>query len=221
MTTTNFQNFNREELFTEQDKKYIQKAIRAVYKAQIDSQKIPFNRRKDEEKGIDWQDYNSLAESLFALYDGRLCEKLQDNIMDLLYDYNEFNAINQITSIVRKIKNSLESIARAEDVVEETQVVEEEIKDIKITELEESLLHEIMSSEADGLGMGYSSFDGLEIDNETKGVLSSLIKKGLVYDSTDGCEEFEYRMYCTIPEKLIKVIGLDLSGYNLEVLSFN
>ena len=221
MTTTNFQNFNREELFTEQDKKYIQKAIRAVYKAQIDSQKIPFNRRKDEEKGIDWQDYNSLAESLFALYDGRLCEKLQDNIMDLLYDYNEFNAINQITSIVRKIKNSLESIARAEDVVEETQVVEEEIKNIKITELEESLLHEIMSSEADGLGMGYSSFDGLEIDNETKGVLSSLIKKGLVYDSTDGCEEFEYRMYCTIPEKLIKVIGLDLSGYNLEVLSFN
>ena len=134
--------------------------------------------------------------------------------MDLLYDYNEFNAINQITSIVRKIKNSLESIARAEDVVEE-------IKNIKITELEESLLHEIMSSESDGLGMGYSSFDGLDITNEEKGVLSSLIKKGLVYDSTDGCEEFEYRMYCTIPEKLIKVIGLDLSGYNLEVLSFN
>ena len=95
---------------------------------------------------------------------------------------------------------------------------------IKITKLESKLLHEIMSSESDGLGMGYSSFDGLDITNEEKGVLSSLIKKGLVYDSTCGEEIIygeDYRMYCTNPDQLLKVVGLDLSGYDLSVLSFN
>ena len=68
--------------------------------------------------------------------------------------------------------------------------------------------------------MGYSAFDGLEITNEEKGVLASLIKKGLVYDSTCG-EEWQERMYCTNPDQLLKVVGLDLSGYDLKVLSFN
>ncbi len=103
------------------------------------------------------------------------------------------------------------------------QSIKESEKSIKITQLEENLLHEIMSSELDGLGMGYSEFDGLGLDNESKGVLASLIKKGLVYDSTYGEEIIDgedYRMYCTNPEELIKVIRLDLSEYDLKVLTF-
>ena len=48
---------------------------------------------------------------------------------------------------------------------------------IKITKLENELLTEIMECESDGLGMGYSEYDGIGISNQEKGVLSSLIKK--------------------------------------------
>lgn len=93
---------------------------------------------------------------------------------------------------------------------------------IKLTELEMALLHEIMSSELDGLGMGYSSYDGLDIDNQTKGVLSSLIKKELVYDSTCGEEIIDgedYRMYCTT-SNIDRVEGIDLSNYSREYKLF-
>ncbi len=70
---------------------------------------------------------------------------------------------------------------------------------IKITKLENELLNEIMLGECDGIGTGYSEYDGLNVSNQEKGVLGSLIKKGLVYDSQENnINEFDYQpMYCT------------------------
>lgn len=74
----------------------------------------------------------------------------------------------------------------------------EKISDNKIliTENENELLNEIIESEIDGVGMGYSEFDGFGISNEEKGTLSSLIKKGLVYNSFEHDNEIN-SMYCT------------------------
>jgi len=68
----------------------------------------------------------------------------------------------------------------------------------QITKNENVLLQEIIECEVDGVGMGYSEYDGFGITNEEKGTLSSLIKKGLVYDSFQDDDEFG-PMYCTTP----------------------
>jgi hypothetical protein len=82
---------------------------------------------------------------------------------------------------------------------------------IKITKLENELLNDIMLGENDGIGMGYSEYDGLDISNEQKGVLGSLLKKGLVYDSNEGnTNDFDYLpMYCT------NFNGKKLEGFKL------
>jgi len=67
---------------------------------------------------------------------------------------------------------------------------------IQLTKLENDLLTEIMENELDGVGMGYSEYDGEGISNQTKGVLSSLIQKGVVYNAFDGDDD-ETPMYCT------------------------
>ena len=70
---------------------------------------------------------------------------------------------------------------------------------VQITKLENELLNEIISCEVDGIGMGYSEYDGEGISNEEKGVLSSLIQKELVYDSHISSRgQTSYTpMYCT------------------------
>ena len=70
---------------------------------------------------------------------------------------------------------------------------------IEITKIEKILLQEIIDSEADGQNTGYSEYDGLGISNKEKGTLSSLIKKGLVYDSMAdwSYEDGVVPMYCT------------------------
>ena len=85
------------------------------------------------------------------------------------------------------------------------------MKTIKITKLENELLNEIMLGENDGVGMGYGEYDGVNASNQEKGVLGSLIKKGLVYDSQeDNVNEFDYEpMYCTsLWDK--KILGLKI-----------
>ena len=92
---------------------------------------------------------------------------------------------------------------------------------IQVTQLEYDLLHRIMNCENDGVGMGYSEFDGKGISNVEKGVLSSLIKKELVYDSwEDYIEEEDYNpMYCTtqlrdnilLEPKVIKKVHISYS----------
>ena len=75
---------------------------------------------------------------------------------------------------------------------------------VQITKLENELLNKIMSCEVDGIGMGYSEYDGEGISNEEKGVLSSLIQKELVYDS-HSCSRGERSyipMYCTSIEDI-------------------
>lgn len=68
-----------------------------------------------------------------------------------------------------------------------------------LTQLEKELLKEIQSAEVDGINMGYSEFDGTGITKEQTGVLSSLIQKGVVYDSMASCKgDHDYMpMYCT------------------------
>lgn len=53
----------------------------------------------------------------------------------------------------------------------------------ELTKMETEMLVEIMECEVDGLDMGFSEFDGRGLTPTQKGVLSSLIKKGMVYDS--------------------------------------
>jgi hypothetical protein len=77
----------------------------------------------------------------------------------------------------------------------------------KITKNENKLLQEIIESEIDGIGSGYSEFDGIGITNKQKGILSSLIKKGLIYDSMEDFagDDGVTPMYCTTD--LINSIG--------------
>ena len=72
----------------------------------------------------------------------------------------------------------------------------EGVKIFKLTELEYELLQEIQEHEVDGINMGYSEYDGKGISNQEKGVLSSLIQKGLVYDSYEHDDDFD-SMYCS------------------------
>jgi hypothetical protein len=67
---------------------------------------------------------------------------------------------------------------------------------MNITDNEKEMLIDIMNDESDGVGMGYSGFDGKGLNNLFKGVLSSLIQKGLVYDS-EGNEDMGLPMYCS------------------------
>ena len=75
---------------------------------------------------------------------------------------------------------------------------------VQITKLENQLLNEIMECEVDGIGMGYSEYDGENISNQDKGVLSSLIQKGLVYDSQQWNKDDRgyCPMYCSSIEEL-------------------
>jgi hypothetical protein len=67
---------------------------------------------------------------------------------------------------------------------------------MNITDLEKEMLIDIMNGENDGVGMGYSETDGIGLTPEQKGILSSLIKKGLVYNSMDGDPD-DTPMYCS------------------------
>ena len=75
--------------------------------------------------------------------------------------------------------------------------MEENNKTIEITALEDKMLKEIIEAEIDGVGRGYSEFKiNSKMANQEKGVLSSLIQKGLVYDSYDNDEDLG-QMWCT------------------------
>ena len=74
-----------------------------------------------------------------------------------------------------------------------------------MTQLQKAMLKDIQEGENDGIGMGYSEFDGEGLAPEQKGVLGSLVAAGYVYDSFKGQEGFE-AMYCTTQKapRLIK-----------------
>ena len=65
-----------------------------------------------------------------------------------------------------------------------------------MTHLQKAMLRDIQEGETDGIGMGYSEFDGEGLTPEQKGVLGSLVAAGYVYDSFEGQEGFD-SMYCT------------------------
>ncbi len=65
-----------------------------------------------------------------------------------------------------------------------------------MTQLQKAMLKDIQEGENDGLGMGYSEFDGAGLTPTEKGVLGSLVAAGYVYNSATGWEDSE-AMYCT------------------------
>ena len=65
-----------------------------------------------------------------------------------------------------------------------------------MTQLQKAMIREIQESEKDGIGMGYSEFDGKNLTPEQKGVLGSLVAEGYVYNSFEGQEGCD-AMYCT------------------------
>lgn len=71
------------------------------------------------------------------------------------------------------------------------------LQSITLTELETAMLKRIQNLEVDGIGMGFSDFDGYNLTPQEKGVLSSLIQKGIVYDSTEGEDDYPTPMYCS------------------------
>ena len=85
-----------------------------------------------------------------------------------------------------------------------------------VTELEKEMLIDIMNGENDGVGMGYGETDGLGFTPVQKGVLSSLMQKGFVYNSMD-MEIDETPMYCTCktPETIAiaKELGFEYGDY--------
>lgn len=65
-----------------------------------------------------------------------------------------------------------------------------------MTQLQKAMIKDIQEGENDGIGMGYSEFDGAGLTPIEKGVLGSLIAAGYVYNSFEGQEGCE-PMYCT------------------------
>ena len=74
-----------------------------------------------------------------------------------------------------------------------------------MTHLQKAMLRDIQEGENDGLGMGYSEFDGEGLTPQEKGTLGSLIAGGYVYNSATGWEDSD-AMYCTTSKvpRLIK-----------------
>ena len=73
-----------------------------------------------------------------------------------------------------------------------------------LTPLEIEMLVEIMECENDGVGMGYSEYDGTGLTPTQKGVLGSLVKKEMVYDSYENYDEDdgEGQMWCSIENSI-------------------
>lgn len=65
-----------------------------------------------------------------------------------------------------------------------------------MTDLQKAMLKEIQEGENDGIGMGYSEFDGKGLNPEQKGVLGSLVAEGYVYNSATGWEDSD-TMFCS------------------------
>lgn len=65
-----------------------------------------------------------------------------------------------------------------------------------MTQRQIAMLKEIQESENDGIGMGYSEFDGVGLSPEEKGVLGSLVAEGYVYNSATGWEGV-VAMFCS------------------------
>lgn len=75
-----------------------------------------------------------------------------------------------------------------------------------LTQRENKMLIEIMQCECDGLGRGFSEFDGIGLSPEEKGVLSSLIQKEMVYDCYED-EPTKEKMFCTNLNEITKKIA--------------
>lgn len=92
--TTDYQRFNKVELFTEEDFKAVRKTIRAVQDAQTDAHD---------------KHYNLLVNSLFGLYDGYLYENLEQDVIDVLgtESMDSLNVIIALQETCLKIRKSL------------------------------------------------------------------------------------------------------------------
>jgi len=65
-----------------------------------------------------------------------------------------------------------------------------------MTQLQKAMLKDIQEGENNGIGMGYSEFDGKGLSPEQKGVLGSLVADGYVYNSATGWEDSD-AMFCS------------------------
>ncbi len=65
-----------------------------------------------------------------------------------------------------------------------------------MTDLQKAMLKDIQEGENDGIGMGYSEFDGKGLTPEQKGVLGSLVAEGYVYNSATGWKA-SLAMFCS------------------------
>ena len=75
------------------------------------------------------------------------------------------------------------------------QLFKEEVEP-ELTEPQKAMLKDIQEGENDGIGMGYSEFDGKGLTQEEQAILDSLLAGGYVYNSATGWEDTE-AMYCS------------------------
>lgn len=92
--TTDYQRFNKVELFTEEDSKAVRNTIRAVQYAQRDA-----HDRK----------YDRVINILFGLYDGYLYNSLEQDVIDALgtESMESLNVIIGLQETCLKIRKSL------------------------------------------------------------------------------------------------------------------
>jgi hypothetical protein len=86
---------------------------------------------------------------------------------------------------MNKVKNLSEILTRDYIMVYQGESIEEtNPKKVNITKLEAKMLYRIFGSEGSGVAFGYSEFDRYDgtLTNQDKGVLSSLFKKGLIFE---------------------------------------
>lgn len=76
------------------------------------------------------------------------------------------------------------------------------------------MLKDIQDGENDGIGEGYSEFDGIGLTPEEKGVLGSLVAEGYVYNSHEGDPDFE-AMYCSTM-KAPRLIDESIHDYTIK-----
>lgn len=92
--TTDYQRFNKVELFTEEDFKAVRNTIRAVQYAQKDA----YDRK-----------YNGVINILFGLYDGYLYNSLEQDVIDALNteSMEDLRVIIGLQETLLKIRKSL------------------------------------------------------------------------------------------------------------------
>ena len=116
------------------------------------------------------------------------------------------------TEIVEALLDELEKATQEREEV--YQMIQLSGAIINLTDAQSAMLKDIQEGENDGIGMGYSEFDGIGLTPEEKGVLGSLVAGGYVYNSHVFEPDME-AMYCSTM-KAPRLIDESMHDYTIK-----